>query len=313
MSRTYIYIWYAGNINDLTLGGDSEEEVAENEEETNPQGRGRSSGDLLLMMKTMQNFLDKSSNAFDAMATSVKSGKKRCRSDDEEEDMEAKSQPKLIRIENHLLEDDAHSIIDWKARLIRPYNGGDLKLYWANRPRKDLPVIEDINLSHLTKSPINPSVIAKVHDRGCQTTAKQWLSSNYSVEEKGGRIRATDDKSAGAFVLNYEEAKGVWDAVDAVHNYCLVLGQVRPDDPSGRLLLKTLHECRMFSHPKFTDKVQRELVMDFFDQVSGCSHKMGCSLKFISKAHLWWFLYEIYIGAEAECHEGKEQEASDGC
>ena len=40
MSRTYIYIWYAGNINDLTLGGDSEEEVAENEEETNPQGRG---------------------------------------------------------------------------------------------------------------------------------------------------------------------------------------------------------------------------------------------------------------------------------
>ena len=248
------------------MGGDEDEEleVQEQEVEQEHQGRGTSLGDMRSMMATMQNFLDKSANAFDALASS---GKKRGRSDEEDEEPEVKSQPKLIRIENHLLEDDAHSILDWKARSIRPYNGGDQKLYWSQRVRKDTPVIEDLNLSHISKSPINPNVIAKVHDRGCQTTAKQWLSSNYSVEEKGGRIKATDDKSAGAFILNYEDPKGVWEAVDAIHNYNTVLGQVRPEDWSGRLLLKTLHECRMFSHPKFSDKVQRELIMDFFDQV----------------------------------------------
>ena len=260
-----------GNINELTLADESEAEgendVGSEEYESERVGGGRDQGDMKSMLATMQRFLDKSSNAFDAMATSVKSGKKRNRSDDEDEE-EVKSRPKLIRIVNHLLEDDAHEILDWKARSIRPFNGPDLKKYWENMPMKYTPVIEDINLSHLTKAPINPNVIAKIHDRGCQTTAKQWLSSNYSVEERGGRIRATDDKSAGAFMLDYEEPRGVWEAIDAIHNYTMVLAQVRPDDWSGRLLLNTLHNCRMFSHPKFSDKVQRELIMGLFDQVT---------------------------------------------
>lgn len=256
-------------MNDITLRSENDEGMGVDEVDTEvgEESVGRSGEEMMAMMSTMKRFLDKSSNAFDAMASSVKRGKKRDRSDDEEDDLEGRSAPKLILIENHLLKDDAHSILDWKARGVRPYNGGDWKYYWANRTRKDTPVIEDLSLSHLTKAPINPNVIAKVHDRGCQTTAKQWLSSNYSVEEKGGRIRATDDKTAGAFVLNYEEPKGVWEAVDAIHNYNMVLGQVRPDDWTGRLLLNTLHNCRMFSHPKFSDKMQRDLVMDMFDQV----------------------------------------------
>ena len=260
-----------GNINDLTLGvGSEEEEVDEVEEVEEREHSSNSVDDMKSMLATMKNFLDKSSCAFDAMATSVSAKKKRSKSDDGEEE-QVKSVPKLVRLENHLMEDDAHTICDWKVRFsIRPYNGGNWKLYWEKRPMKDDPVIEDLDLSHLTKSPINPNVIAKVHDRGCQTSAKQWLSSNYSVEEKGGKIRATDDKSAGAFVLSYDEPKGVWEAVDAVHNYTMVLGQVRPDDWSGRLLLNVLHNCRMFSHQKFTDKVQRELIMDFFDQVLIC-------------------------------------------
>ena len=242
-------------------------------------------------MSTMRTFLNKSSDAFEAMATSVKSSNKRGRGEDDEE-TERSSKPKLIRIENHLLEDDAHSIFDWKARLIRPFNGPDQSLLWANRPVKDTPVIEDIALSHLTKSPINPSVIAKIHDRGCQTTAKQWLSSNYSVEDKGGRIKLTNDKEAGAFLLNYEEPKGVWEAMDAVHNYNMVLGQVRPEDYSGRLLLNVIHACRMFSHPKFSDKMQRDLIMDFFDQVAAAIIIDGFD-----------YGYNLCQGAEIERHE----------
>ena len=55
--------------------------------------------------------------------------------------------------------------------------------------------------------------------------------------------------------------------VDAIHNYMTVLGQVRPDDWSGKLLLGVLHRCRMFAHPRFSDKVQRDMIMELFDQV----------------------------------------------
>ena len=289
-----------GNINDVTLGvGSGDEEVDEVEEVQERESSSSNVNDMKAMMESMQNFLNKSGCAFDAMASSVSGKKRRCKSDDGEEE-QIKSMPKLVRLENHLLEDDAHTVLDWKVRFsIRPYNGGDWKLYWSKRPIKDEPVLEDLNLSHLTKSPINPNVIAKVHDRGCQTTAKQWLSSNYSVEEKGGKIRATDDKTAGAFVLSYEEPKGVWEAVDAVHNYTMVLGQVRPEDWSGRLLLNVLHCCRMFSHPKFNDKSQREMIMDFFDQVLICTVLKSVSENFCT-------------GAKAECHEGKVQETSHG-
>ena len=254
-------------------------EVEEEEEELG-QGQGQGGSNAVVMsavLATMQKFLDKSSTAFDAMGTMAKSTRKRGREDEDgEEEPEAKSQPKLIRVENHLLEDDAHTVLDWTVRnSVRPFNGGDQKLYWSKRVRKEVPVLEDLDIGHLTKSPINPLVIAKIHDRGCQTTAKQWLSSNYSVEEKGGKFKAYDEKSAGAFMLNYDDAKGAWDAVDAIHNYGMVLAQVRPDDWSGRLLIHVLHVCRMFSHPKFSDRVQKDIIMDFFDQVRNIRLLLG--------------------------------------
>ena len=173
----------------------------------------------------------------------------------------------MLDIPNHHVKDDAHSCIDWEVRKVRPYNGGDWEDYWGKMPRRATPVIEDVKMGHITKAPINPNVIAKIHDRGADTTGKQWLSSNYAVEGKGGRIRADNDRTAGAFVLDYIEPNGVWDAVDAVHNYATVLRQVRPDDWSGELLLRTLHDCRMFDHPKFNTKQQKDIIMDMFDQV----------------------------------------------
>ena len=257
------------NVPDVTLGDIDEEEVFELDDMEVEPGEMDKGDEMRNMMGGMRNFLDKASNAFEAMAATAKTRKRgRSRRSEEEEEEEVKSQPRLVSIKNHLLEDDAHTIIDWKARfLIRPYNGGDQKLYWSKKPRKEVPVLEDLDVHHLTKAPINPSVIAKTHDRGALTTGKQWLSSNYSVEEKGGKWKALDDKGAGAFLFNYEEAKGVWEVVDAIHNYMMVLGQVRPDDWSGKLLLGVLHRCRMFAHPKFSDKIQRDLIMELFDQV----------------------------------------------
>ena len=82
-----------------------------------------------------------------------------------------------------------------------------------------------------------------------------------------GSIFGYNDHSAGAFVLDYNDPTGVWDVVDAMHNYTMALRHVRPDDWTGELMLRTVHDCRMFAHPSFDTKQQRSILMDFFDQV----------------------------------------------
>ena len=145
-------------------------------------------------------------------------GSKRKRNEEDDEEEEAKGRPVLIHKPNHDLKDNAHDVMDWVARVsCRPYNGGDQELFWANMPVKSMPVIEDLKMTHLTKSPINPNIIGKLHDRGKETTGKQWLSGNYAVEGKGGRIRADNDRTAGAFVLDYTEPSGAWDVIDGMH------------------------------------------------------------------------------------------------
>ena len=201
----------------------------------------------------------------DLVQAQVGTSKKRKR-DEQEEEEEVKSTPVLIHRENHTLKDDAHSVFDWEARSLRPY-AGDLTLYWSKMTRVSRPIIEDIKMGHMTKSAMNPNIIAKLHDRGAEISGKQWLSSNYSVEGKGGKIRAENDRTAGAFVLDYTEATGVWDAVDAIHNYTIALRFVRPEDYSGQLLLKCLHDVRFFDGAGFSDKKQKTMIMSFFDQV----------------------------------------------
>ena len=242
----------AGGDRDVTLGegDDLEEEDGEDDaaSETGPETPRPVAGGGMegKMYSMMEKFFTSQSSAFEMIAKDV--GKKRRREEDEEEDVEVvKAQPKMIDVPGHHLRDDAHTVLDWTARLVRPYNGGDWDLYWSKMPRKATPVMEDIKKGHLTKAPINPNVIAKLHDRGKETAAKQWLSANYSVEDRPGKIRAKDDRSAGAFLLDYESPRGVWEAVDAVHNYTMALRMVRPDDWTGELLLRTLQtaECSL--------------------------------------------------------------------
>ena len=109
---------------------------------------------------------------------------------------EERGTPVLVHIENHTIHDDAHSEFDWVARSLRPYAGSQ-ELYWKNQPRVSRPIIEDLQMDHFSKASINPNLIAKLHDRGAMMTGKQWLSSNYAVEGRWGKIRADSDKTAG--------------------------------------------------------------------------------------------------------------------
>ena len=246
-----------------------------NDESESEDGELTDAGAQWSMMMKMQRRMMKEFMAPVAEVMKEQMKGKRRRDDDEDG---LKSLPILVDIENHHLKDDAHKVLDMTARALRPYNGGDLAAYWAKRPRKAEPVIEDLRMAHLTKEPVNPSTIVKLHDRGVETTAKQWLCSNYSVRANDRKMRATDSGTAGAFYFDYADPAGVWEAVDAIHNYTMCLRMVREDDWSGQLMLKTLHECRMFAHPKFGSKEQKELIMTFFDKVLRQSRGLGMIL-----------------------------------
>ena len=257
--------------------------------------RGSGKMNMAMMLKMQRQMM----REFMVPVAEVMKGKRK-RDDDEEE--RHKSRPILIDIENHHLKDDAHTVLDMTARSLRPYNGGDQAAYWAKRRQKEEPVIEDLKMSHLTKETVNPRVIALLHDRGLETTAKQWLSSNYSVRDNDRKMRATDKGTAGAFYYDYAEPAGVWEVVDAVHNYTMCLRMVPEDDWSGQLILKTLHECRMFAHPKFDSREQKTHIMTFFDKV------MRRSLGFIG----YGMASPEFAGAEEELHVRAQREAADG-
>ena len=73
---------------------------------------------------------------------------------------------------------------------------------------------------------------------------------------------------------------------------------LRPEDWTGDLMQRILHEYRVFAHPIFSLVTQRELIMTFFDQVTEWITEM--------------VLTNFCPGVEADGHAWQLQEAPDG-
>jgi hypothetical protein len=174
--------------------------------------------------------------------------------------------PVLLDVSDHHLKDDGHQVIDFVARSVRPLQC-EQDLWWKNQPRVARPVMEDLKVSHLTCSSISPKTIARVHDRGAELTLKMFLSSNVGVETRDGKLRFDTDSLQGAFLLDYHEPQGVWEAVGAVHNYVTILRLIRTEDYSGHVMLHTLHAVRFFAGACRNVTEQKKMVTNFCDQV----------------------------------------------
>ena len=206
-------------------------------------------------------------------------GTKRSREGDEDNKDLERSKPIMVDIKEHHLKDDATTVGDWVARGgLKPWKG-DAKEQWANLPRKVLPVLADLRLKDVWEGQINPSLAEKLHDRGAETKAKQWLSSNHGVEQRGGHVRVDTDKTSGAFEYSYVEASGVHDAVGAIYNYAMALGSVRNEDKSGMVLLGVLHKIRFFAAARIEAKQQKNIIMDLFNDTLMMNAVRGRSME----------------------------------
>jgi hypothetical protein len=117
--------------------------------------------------------------------------------DDQEE-------PILVSIPGHNLLDNAHDVIDWDARSLRPFMGKQEEL-WKREGRKSKPVLQNLRDGHLTKSPANPKLVAKLHDRGAEITLKMFHYKNINVEHRHGKLKLDHQASTAAFQYDYAE------------------------------------------------------------------------------------------------------------
>lgn len=128
-----------------------------------------------LLPQLLNTFSGVFSGSLEKLTDFVTSGGKRKL---EEEDKEADG-PIMIDLPGHHLKDDAHSVMDKVARLLRPWMGSQADL-WKAHPRKVKPVLQDLKDRHLTKSCVNPRVVEKMHDRGAELTLKMFHHKNVS-------------------------------------------------------------------------------------------------------------------------------------
>lgn len=153
----------------------------------------------------------------------------------EEEDKDADG-PIMIDVPGHHLKDDAHTVMDKAARLLRPWMGSQADL-WKAHPRKVKPVLQDLKDRFLTRSSVNPRVIEKMHDRGAELTLKMFHHKNVSdklfvclvvclfdplncqpdvqvnVDHRRGKLRLDADGHSAAYQQDYLEPQGKFDTL----------------------------------------------------------------------------------------------------
>jgi hypothetical protein len=115
---------------------------------------------------------------------------------------------RLVDIKNHHLHDNAHDVIDWEARKIRPYMEKQTD-YWRKQRQVSRPIKEDLRNDHLTNAAFNPKVITRMYGRGAEINTKLFLEGNVNVDHSPGKIKLEDNRTMGSFQRDYVEPQGV--------------------------------------------------------------------------------------------------------
>lgn len=173
-------------------------------------------------------------------------------------------------------EDDGVTNICWEVRTKLPPYNGDQELYWSKQPRVRHPARETVNAEHLRMDPVNPRVTLRDHDRGAPRTIKQYSKDNIRVlKTKIQTDTRGIEKHDIGLAREYVECQGVYQVMSAIFQYQSNLAMIRPDDWSGDVMLRVLHDVKYFLPLIITrvrgkverDKAQLEMVIWFADQV----------------------------------------------
>ena len=205
----------------------------------------------------------------------VVSGKRKKPDDDFEEHPEDLV---LVDVPNHHIKDDGANVGDWVARSLKPWTGEQKEL-WKHKKRVSRPVLQDLKDSHLSRSYVNPRLIARLHDRGAELCLRQFFHKNANVTERKGKLKVDNEANCAAYTYDYVEPQTVWECVDAIYHYVTALRSVRQEDYSGLVILRALHDVRFFAGANKTDKAQAAMITKFVNYVFVRNAMRGRSLE----------------------------------
>ena len=225
-------------VNAGSMGGLRRREDSTNEFAGGPSKRSRTEGPSAL--EFMMDCMKAQKDGWEAIKSMIQPRTEERTEVTQEEGNIKAEKPKMIEMMNYDLKDDAHMTIDYEVRTkLRPINAKP-EVWWKRFPRVSRPVLENIEIDYLDKTPVNPLVVKRLHDQGAVIKIKMLLPDNLSVEDRN--VKATFTAQGGSLVgaLNYSwiEPQTAWQIMDAaIHLLCL-LHRIRPEDHRAITLLK---------------------------------------------------------------------------
>ena len=217
-----------------------------------------------------------------------RSNQNKKRKKDSLDDLDEEEENVPVKFVNLDGEDDGQDKICWEIRTQLPPFNGDQDLYWSKQPRVRHPIKASVNAEHLRMDPVNSRVTLRDHDRGAPRTIKQYSKDNIRVMKTKIQTDARGmEKHDIGLVREYVECQGVYQVMSAIHQYQSNLTMIRPDDWSGSLMIRILHDVKYFLPIIVTrvrgkverDKKQLELITWFADQVLDRNSMRGRSGK----------------------------------
>ena len=154
------------------------------------------------------------------------------------------------------------------ARFLRsPITTPD-KWWGKNVPKKHPEVYRAISLTFLgADRSISQRVVAKAHDRTSVLTIKHFASANVGITSKPMKEMRRQDNDGASTVTDYcwEVPDNVVKVQDAYFNYCSLLHNLWPFDPSAIMMLRLMNKYKWLGHVDNV-KTKVEILNGFFNE-----------------------------------------------
>ena len=154
------------------------------------------------------------------------------------------------------------------ARFLRAPITSPEKWWGKNVPKKHPEVYRAISLSFLgADRSISQKVIAEAHDRTSVLTIKHFASANVSIQNKPMKEMRRQDNDGASTVTDYcwEVPDNVVKIQDAFYNYCALIHNLWPFDPTGVMMLRLMNKFNWLGHVEYV-KTKVDILNGFFNE-----------------------------------------------
>jgi hypothetical protein len=186
---------------------------------------------------------------------------------------EVADEPAMVEMEVKY-KDDNHETFSWVTRRQYRQPNKEPHLYWADaqyitevRPN----LREGLVVTHLVPMSLSPKAIGWCHNVKSMLNIRYFTHSQTAVKKQKSsvQVQAGNDgigTSTMRIGQDWQEASGVSELMEALHNYQACLFSIQPWNWSGLILARVCHEANFFTQVADNEGQQRVILEKFLDE-----------------------------------------------